>query len=96
MIFLSGTIACDGNSPDWTLNEGNGERTFTHRVVFKASFSNVPMVTVGLTGLDVSSGASKVYVGAANIDATGFDLEVKTWADTRVWAVVVNWLTIGL
>lgn len=96
MIFLSGTIACDGNDSDWSLNEGNGERTFTRRITFKSAFSNVPMVTVGLTGLDVSSGPTKIYVGAANIDATGFDLEVKTWADTRVWAAVVNWLTIGL
>lgn len=96
MIFLSGTLVCDGNDANWTLNAGSGERVYVARVQYNAAFGNIPMVTASLAGIDVSHGASKVYVGAVNVDSTGFDLELKTWADTRVWAVVVNWLAIGL
>ena len=96
MIFLSGTQACDGNDPEWTLNAGGGERSYVRRVAFQSGFSNVPMVTTNLTGLDISKGCAKFYIGVENVDSTGFDLQLKTWGDTQVWAVVVNWLAIGL
>jgi H-type lectin domain len=96
MIFLSGTQAFDGNDPEWGLNSGSGERSYSRRVAFQSGFSNVPMVTANLTGLDISSGGAKFYIGVENVDSTGFDLQIKTWGETRVWAVVVNWLAIGL
>jgi hypothetical protein len=96
VIFLSGTLACDGNAEGWTLKDGSGERTFTWRVAFQSAFANIPMVSVGMSGLDVSSGATKVYLGVKSSDSEGFELEIKTWGDTRVWAVAINWLAIGL
>jgi hypothetical protein len=96
MIFLSGTQAFDGNDPEWTLDEGSGERSFVRRVTFQTAFSNIPLVTPNLTGLDISGGSTRFYIGVENLDSTGFDLTVKTWAETKVWAAVVNWLAIGL
>jgi hypothetical protein len=30
-----------------------------------------------------------------NVSRTGFDLVFRSWADTKIWALVANWLAFG-
>ena len=54
------------------------------------------MVQVGLSLYDIDSGANiRADVKAENIRRDGFDLVFRTWGDTRVARVRMNWIAIG-
>ncbi len=76
----------------WT---GNGPRTLTAHIAFPAPFRCAPQVMVTLSGLDASHGNNtRVLVSAKEIFADHFDVEVATWADTKLAAVWVSWIAI--
>jgi hypothetical protein len=65
-------------------------------VPFNAPFANLPMVHVGLTGFDIdNSDTVRLSVRTGEITASGFDLLVLTWLNTRVYKVQVSWIALG-
>jgi len=75
---------------------GDESRCFRIEIVFAAPFSAVPVVQLGLTGLDVDQrDSARVSLKATHITETGFQAEVWTWAGSRVYAVEFNWFAIG-
>jgi hypothetical protein len=99
MSFLAGTESLDFNQEGWSLHREpphDADRFFRARVSFARAFRGVPLVHVGMTGLDASNlDAVRVTVSASNITPEGFEIAVSTWLDSRVWRVGVSWLAIG-
>lgn len=97
--FLAGTEEMGSASDGWTLDHaphGAAERTFRRRVSFERRFGDVPLVHLGLTGLDASGeDAMRLTVRAGNISREGFDLVLTTWLHSRLWRVDVSWLALG-
>lgn len=83
--------------PDWKLNTGSGERTYTTPVKFDSPFRVPPKVSLSLSGQDVGEAKnSRVQLIAKNITVNGFDLVYKTWSDSVIFSAWATWIAIGL
>lgn len=100
LSFAAGAARYDEAQAGWELLEthlgGNGVRTFTGRVEFERTFNSPPIVQIGITGFDIDNrDNARLNVGITNVDVTGFDVELRTWLNTRIWSVDLNWFAIG-
>lgn len=83
----------DTGGPLWT---GSGERSVCHHVTFPERFLTSPAVQVAMTMWDVDSGANqRGDLSVTNVTPLGFDLVFKTWGDSRVARMRVQWTAIG-
>jgi hypothetical protein len=97
---LSSCLGVGILTPGWnldTVDSGSAEpRSFSVPVVFASEFSSIPVVHLGLTGLDVDQrDSARITLKAENISPSGFEAVISSWADSRVFAVEFNWLAIG-
>ena len=97
---LSSNLGVGVLTPGWNLDatghDAGKPRTFLVPVVFDSAFSSVPVVHLGMTGLDADQrDSARVTLKAENITPTGFETVISTWAGSRVFAVEFNWLAIG-
>lgn len=77
----------------WT---GSGPREVRQTQSFKESFSDPPVVTVGISMWDMDHRTnSRVDIMAENITVTGFEIVFRTWGDTRVARVRADWMALG-
>ncbi len=98
LSLLSAVVVLDSSLDGWSLLEpsAEGRRGFFNRVLFDAPFNTVPVVHVGVVGLDVSKDDNlRLSVRAEDITTQGFTLRVETWLNTKIWSVDVSWLAIG-
>lgn len=77
----------------WT---GSGPRAEQRRVAFPAPFRGIPVVHLTLGMWDIAGGTNqRVDVTAEAIGLDGFTIVFRTWSDTRVARVRVDWMAIG-
>jgi hypothetical protein len=100
LSFAAGAVRFDDSKPGWALldraPDSNGVRTFTGRVTFERAFQAPPVVQIGITGFDIDNGDNaRLNVGIIEVDGEGFDVELRTWWNSRLWSVDLNWLAIG-
>lgn len=77
----------------WT---GKGPRERRKKVDFSEKFRSQPVVHVGLSLYDIDSGANiRADVKAEKVSPSGFELVFRTWGDTRVARVRINWVAFG-
>jgi hypothetical protein len=72
-----------------------GGRSDTIHIDFPAGkFSTPPNVQVTLSMIDAENDGSNIRlsVSPVNITTNGFDIQVSTWLDSKVYAVGVTWL----
>jgi hypothetical protein len=98
--LLAGALRLDDSEPSWTLLEApppNGDaRTVRSRVTFERAFTSSPVVQIGITGFDIDNHANaRLRVAVIQIDEHGFEVELRTWWNTRLWSVDLSWLAIG-
>jgi hypothetical protein len=98
--MLAGAVRFDDGRPGWALlapPEPEGStRVFRGRVEFERSFSAFPVVQIGVTGFDIDNGANaRLNVAVVGVDVQGFDVELRTWWDSRLWSVDLSWIAIG-
>jgi hypothetical protein len=85
--------AFESGGPMWT---GHGPRLEVLSVHFDGCFAAAPAVHVGLSMWDVDCDAhQRADIQAVNVTAQGFQLEFRTWGDTRVARVRASWMAIG-
>ena len=84
------------NSKKWNLLTGTGEREFTSHVDFKEAYAQKPVVVLAISGLDVLNAANnRITATATNVTPRGFDINYKTWANSQIWSVFLNWTAFG-
>lgn len=94
--LLSAVAHLGSSSEGWSLQEGEGTRSFVQYVAFEHAFSAPPVVQLGVVGFDASKDHNlRLRAHARDITATGFTLVVETWLHSQLWAVDVSWLAIG-
>lgn len=77
----------------WT---GTGPRRVIRHIDFDEPFDKVPLVHVSITMWDTDSGPNqRMDIQATKVTPTGFDVEFRTWGDSRVARVRVGWMAIG-
>ena len=79
--------------PMWT---GVGPREVVRVVVFDAPFLSAPAVHVGLGMWDIDCGTNnRADLSVLDVTAEGFAVRFRTWGDTRIARLRVDWLAIG-
>lgn len=93
--------------PAWTLASDGGKdmpsypktREFRTRVDFPYDFPATPKVIVALSYLDASPGGSqknlRIWAEAEKVNARGFELVLRTWDESKVMGVRVEWVAVG-
>lgn len=77
----------------WT---GHGPRERRKAIRFRQSFRSAPVVQVAVSLWDVdTNSAMRAQVAAEEITNDGCDLVFRTWADTRVARIRLNWIAFG-
>lgn len=77
----------------WT---GEGPRERRKSVTFSEPFRAPPAVQVSVSLWDVDTAAAlRAEIAARDITATGFDIEFRTWGDTRIARIRAAWTAIG-
>ena len=77
----------------WT---GDGPRERRSQINFSQPFRSVPVVQIGVSLWDVdTSSALRAEVVAEDISPEGFSAVFRTWSDTRIARIRVNWTAIG-
>lgn len=77
----------------WT---GQGTRERRKYVRFSQRFKSRPVVHVSLSMWDMDQAANaRADIAAEKISEDGFELVFRTWSDTRVARVRMNWMAIG-
>ena len=96
LTVLSAVVPLGAETPEWTLREGEGPRSYTQSVQFDRAFSAPPVVQLGVCGVDASKDHNlRLRTRAEDIQPSGFTLVVETWLQTQLWSVEVSWLAIG-
>ncbi|MCT4557502.1 MAG: H-type lectin domain-containing protein [Pelagimonas sp.] len=102
--FRGSTIGIDqGNTEvfsDFAIGgdmwKGHGARERRKKVLFSEVFKEPPVVQVSLSLWDMDQGANvRADITADQITEKGFDLVFRTWSDTRVARVRMNWIAMG-
>ena len=90
-VVLFSAFEDDGEM--WT---GDGPRLHREPVVFSESFAVAPVVTVGVSMFDMSNETNmRMDVKAEGVSPEGFDIDFRTWGDTKVARVRVAWQALG-
>lgn len=85
--------AFENGGPMWT---GTGPRMERREVAFPAPFRGQPVVQVGFSMWDIAGDSNqRVDLTAEDVTPQGFAIVFRTWGDTRIARVRVNWLAIG-
>lgn len=77
----------------WT---GSGARERRSQVTFDEAFRSRPVVHVSLSLWDMDQDANvRADISADKVTETGFELVFRTWGDTKIARVRMNWMAIG-
>lgn len=84
--YSNDAIHWDIEPSDW--------RTFKKRINFEQKYDRVPRVMTIINKLDVDKNYNlRISVFAGNVDTSGFDLTIQTWADTLIVGVRISWFS---
>lgn len=79
--------------PMWT---GEGEREARRHVRFSSPFAEAPAVILGLSLWDMDRRTNlRADLVAETVLTDGFDIVFRTWGDTRVARIRVDWTALG-
>ncbi len=92
----TGTYRFDRNLSDYTLDKNDGDRVVQIEVTFKTPFDVKPEVLVSVNFLDTDKTTNLRYeVKTISVSRDGFLVQVKTWSDTRIYAIGGGWMAVS-
>ncbi len=91
-----GSFTAGPETEGWNLGDGNGQRSVQIMVLFDKPFESAPIVTLGITGFDISNEKGvRLSVKVEKVTIAGFVIRVTTWADSKIFSVNGDWFAIG-
>ncbi|MFN4101116.1 MAG: H-type lectin domain-containing protein [Pararhodobacter sp.] len=83
----------DTNGPLWTAD---GDRSVRRHVIFPERFLTSPAVQVAIVMWDIDGSTNqRGDLSVANVTPAGFEMIFKTWGDSRIARMRVQWTAIG-
>jgi hypothetical protein len=96
-IVQTGTFKFDWHMKDYTLDKNDGERVFQQEVAFDKPFNVKPEVIVCVDLVDSEKTTNVRYeVRTLSVSRDGFLVQVRTWADTKLYGVGGQWMAVGV
>lgn len=81
---------------DGAMWVGSGPREVRQQETFSEAFAEPPAVAVGISMWDMDHEANaRVDISAESITTKGFEIVIRTWADTRIARIRADWMAIG-
>lgn len=75
---------------------GKGPREVRHTISFSEAYLSAPSVMVNYSLLDLDSDTNpRLELQADNVTETGCDVVFRTWSDTKVARIRINYTAIG-
>lgn len=85
--------AFEDGSEMWT---GEGPRMASQRIKFDERFLQPPAVQVSISMWDIEGSSNqRGDIQAVQITNEGFEIQFRTWGDTRVARIRASWMAIG-
>ena len=76
--------------------DSEGDRVIRQSIIFDQPFGAVPLVSVGLSGVDASRAQNqRFHLSVENITCFGFNLVFVTWGDTKIARASASWNATG-
>lgn len=83
----------DGGLPMWS---SDGDRVVRLNIEFCTTFADVPLINLGLTGIDSAHDQNlRFWLQARDVTPKGFAIEFSTWGDTHIARAAASWQAIG-
>ncbi|KAL0232896.1 hypothetical protein GEMRC1_011643 [Eukaryota sp. GEM-RC1] len=89
-----GELVVGEHLPNFVLNWGSGQRSFTEIIPLDAGFHDKPQITVSITGIDCPINPPRIDVDVIDGGPYEFTVRVSTWDDTIIRAVRLQWLAV--
>ena len=78
------------------MTTGNGQRYVQRYISFTEGFTSAPKVSVSLTMMDIYKDANaRISCSALSVTRFGFWIRIETWADTKLYGAVCNFIAHG-
>lgn len=92
----SGDFKLTGDSPGYTLNKNEGDRTMSIEVAYDVPFDKKPSVILSVTALEADTNVRVRYnVTASAVSRDGFVIRIKTWGDTKLHQIGGSWIAVS-
>ena len=89
----SGTFQLDKNTPEYTLDQNNGDRVAQIEISFPKPFDAKPEIVIAVSTLDASKDTNLRFAfKTIGVSRDGFTLQVKTWEDSKIHAIGGTWI----
>jgi hypothetical protein len=90
---LSGKFSAYTQTAGYSLDKGEGERSYSIEVNFLKPFETRPTVILSVTSVDCDKQFNVRYnVEAISVSRDGFTIKISTWADSKIFGITGNWL----
>ncbi len=98
--IISSSVEVGIQTDGWNLAEPGSDadeaRSFTVQVSFVSPFTMVPVLHLGLAGLDTDQrDSTRISLKPGLITESGFQAVITTWSGSRIYGVAFNWLALG-
>ncbi|HOJ17481.1 MAG: hypothetical protein GX452_03960 [Ignavibacteriales bacterium] len=91
-----GYFSFNEGTPGYTLNNGEGDRFVQLEIRFTKTFNSKPEIVFSIEQLDCSiDGNVRYSVESSLVTRESFLLKIKTWQDTRIFAIRGKWIAIS-
>ena len=67
----------------------------TFSVNFKQPYNKTPIVHIGMTMLDAATPTVRATANVVHVDTSGFSVQCSTWADSVVYSLKVDWVSMA-
>jgi hypothetical protein len=79
----------------WTIRQASSEPFVLSNVRFEKQYAKPPTVLVWLAGIDMDKAANwRLKAYATAVTESGFDLNVQTWSDSKLYGASAAWLAV--
>jgi hypothetical protein len=94
----SGKFSGNYKSQGYSLNDGEGRRTFSVEVRFENSFESTPEIILSVTYLNAETKEGvriKYELVKKAVSRDGFIIEISTWDDSKIHEIRGEWFALG-
>lgn len=88
-------LGANNSNPAWSLAEGEGTRRAFQTIEFPEPFDEIPELILSVNSWDAIESANlRLTISYKNLTREGFTLEYRTWADSKIYGVGVQWFAL--
>ena len=94
-VMRSGTVQMNRTS-GWRTSPLATGKSYTSPTIRLSGFTQTPTILLSISYLDTSTGANaRIRFKKMNVSKSGFKVKFETWADSKVYQCILDWVALG-